>query len=73
MPGGREITGVDVRAAARATGVPLADLVALDAVVGPDDIFASYDELAAACPPAAIGVTPGAHAALFALIFGEFE
>ncbi len=73
MPGGREISGADVRAAATSTGGAAADRDALRAAVGPDDLFASYDELLRACPPSRIGLSPGAHAALFAPLFGEFE
>lgn len=70
MPGGREITGADVRAAARAAG---AEGQALRAAVRPDEVFAGYEELAAAVPPALLGMSPGAHAALFSPLFGEFE
>lgn len=70
MPGGREISGDDVRAAARAVAL---DHDALAAAVGPHDAFGTYEELAAVCPPARLGLTPGAHVALFAPLFGEFE
>jgi hypothetical protein len=70
VPGGREISGADVRAAAAAGG---ADPAALDAAVRPGDAFASYEDLLAACPPERIGLTPGAHAAVLSPLFGEFE
>lgn len=73
MPGGRFITGADVLAAARTAPGARADLAALGAAVRPDDLFAGYEGLRAACPPEALGLTPGAHAALFAPLFGEFE
>lgn len=73
MPGGRWITGTDVRAAARTAPGARPDATALEAAIGPDDLFATYEGLRAACPPAALGMTPGAHAALFAPLFGEFE
>jgi hypothetical protein len=75
VPGGRPISGADVRAAlvhapdhvAEAAGARLA------AAVAEEDVFTSFDALAAACPPARIGLSPGAYAALFAPLFGEFE
>lgn len=74
MPGGREILGSDV-IAAMADGPAAAggDLGALRRAVAPDDAFGSYEELARACPPARIGLSSGAHAALFGPLFGEFE
>jgi len=41
--------------------------------VDPAAVFGDLAELERACPPAAIGVTPGAYATLFAPLFGEFE
>ena len=73
MPGGRDISGRDVRAALRAFGGRAGDEDALRAAVAPDDSFASYEDLVRACPPEAIGLTPGAHAAIFSPLFGEFE
>jgi hypothetical protein len=68
MPGGREITGADVLAALRVAGAPRRD-----APVRPDDVFGSYEDLLRACPPARVGLSPGAHAAALAPLFGEFE
>lgn len=73
MPGGREISGADVLAAARSLPGARVDEEALRALVDPDDRFPSYDALARACPPGRVGLTSGAHAALFAPLFGEFE
>lgn len=73
MPGGREISGRDVLAAVRGPAGEGADLAALRAAVAPDALYRSYEELAAACPPARIGLSPGAHAAAFTPLFGEFE
>lgn len=70
MPGGREITGADVLAAARREA---GAREALHALVRPDDAFADYAQLVAACPPERLGISPGAHAALFTPLFGEFE
>ncbi|WP_217914595.1 hypothetical protein [Miltoncostaea marina] len=69
----RRITGDDVAAALRAPGGERADAAALRRRVAPDDAFGSYEELLRACPPEAIGLSSGAHAALFAVLFGEFE
>jgi hypothetical protein len=57
VPGGRWIT----------------DPAALAAAVRPGDLFGGYEALREACPPERLGLTPGAHAALFAPLFGEFE
>lgn len=73
MPGGREISGRDVLAAVRGAGGRDADLAALREAVAPDAVFASYEDLARACPPERIGLSSGAHAALFGPLFGEFE
>jgi len=35
--------------------------------------FATYDELLRAAPPERVGLSSGAHAALFGPLFGEFE
>ncbi|MCU0306230.1 MAG: hypothetical protein MUE51_00385 [Thermoleophilia bacterium] len=67
------VTGGDVRAALAAFGPPGADVAALDAAVPPEAEFASLDDLARACPPGRIGLRPGAFAALFGPLFGEFE
>ncbi len=72
MPGGRAISGDDVRAVARRLGRGV-DLDALDAAVAPDAEFADLDELARTLAPSRAGLTPGAFAALFAPLFGEFE
>lgn len=69
----RRITGDDVLAALRAPGGEAADAGALRRRVAPGDAFATYEELARACPPEAIGLSSGAHAAVFAPLFGEFE
>lgn len=49
------------------------DVAALKAAVSPDAEFADLAELARALEPARVGLTPGAFAALFAPLFGEFE
>jgi hypothetical protein len=73
MPGGRPISGADVLAVARLAGTPAVDAAALAEAVAPSDEFGSYEDLVAACPPDRVGMAPGAHAALFAPLFGEFE
>lgn len=76
MPGGRAISGADVRAALRgplAAGVTPASTRALCEAVAPEDAFLTLEELRQACPPERIGLAPGAYAALFAPLFGEFE
>jgi hypothetical protein len=73
MPGGREISGADVRAAVRGLPGARVDEEALRALVGPDDRFGSYEALLRACPPERVGLSSGAHAALFVPLFGEFE
>lgn len=73
MPGGRPISGADVLAVARLAGAPALDAAALAGAVRPGDEFSSYEDLVAACPPERIGMAPGAHAALFGPLFGEFE
>ena len=73
MPGGRWIRGADVLAAARTAPAARHDDAALAAAVHPDDLFAGYESLRRACPPERLGLSPGAHAALFAPLFGEFE
>jgi hypothetical protein len=73
MPGGRVITGRDLQAVLREFGPPGADARALRAAVPDEDVVAGYEELARRCPPERMGLTSGAHAALFGPIFGEFE
>ena len=73
MPGGRPIHGADVRAAMAQAARPGADAAALRAAVRDEDVFLTIEELAAACPPERIGLAPGAYAALFGPLFGEFE
>jgi hypothetical protein len=73
MPGGRPIHGADVRAVLHHAARPEADAAALAAAVGEDDVFLTLEELATACPPERIGLAPGAYAALFGPLFGEFE
>jgi len=73
MPGGRPIQGADVRAAMDQAPRPGADVAALRAAVREEDVFLSFEELAAACPPERIGLAFGAYAALFGPLFGEFE
>jgi hypothetical protein len=73
MPGGRQISGRDVHAAL-VTALPArGDAPALRAAIAPDAVFESYEALVEACPPERAGLTPGAHAALFGPLFGEFE
>ena len=45
----------------------------LAGILADDDAVGSYEELLARCPPSAIGLSPGAHAALLGPLFGEFE
>jgi hypothetical protein len=73
MPGGRAIHGRDLQAALRSFGPRGADVDALRAAVPDDAAVGSYEELARAAPPELLGLSSGAHAALFAPLFGEFE
>jgi hypothetical protein len=73
VPGGRTISGRDVRAAARHLGGRGVDVAAVEAAVEADAEFRDLAELARALPPARVGLTPGAFAALFSPLFGEFE
>lgn len=73
MPGGRPIAGRDVHAALRHAGAPRGAEVAVVREIPPDRLFDSYDDLRAAVPPERLGLTSGAHAALFGPLFGEFE
>ncbi len=73
MPGGRSITGRDVHALARQLGADVVDPHAVEAWIAADAVFGDLADLWRACPPERIGLTPGAYAALFAQLFGEFE
>ena len=73
MPGGRTITARDVIAAMERFGGGRGDLDALRRAVPPGRRFRSYEELARAAPPERVGLTLGAHRAVFAPLFGEFE
>jgi hypothetical protein len=73
MPGGRPILGRDLQAALRAFGPEGADAAALRAAVPDGAAVASYEELVRRAPPDALGISSGAHAALFGPLFGEFE
>lgn len=73
MPGGRQITGRDVIATMARFSAGRGDEAALRAAVSPWHTFSSYEELARAAPPERVGLTSGAHAALFGPLFGEFE
>lgn len=73
MPGGRPITGLDVHAAARRLGGGVVDSSTVERWIAADAAFEDLDDLARACPPERIGLTPGAYAALFGPLFGEFE
>jgi hypothetical protein len=75
MPGGRPISGRDLQAALRRFGPPRpeAAAAALRAAIPDDAPVGSYEDLARAAPPERLGLTSGAHAALFGPLFGEFE
>jgi hypothetical protein len=73
MPGGRLIHGRDLQAALRSFGPEGADVEALREAIPDDVAVGSYEELARAAPPERLGLTSGAHAALFGPLFGEFE
>ena len=73
MPGGRAITGRDVHALARHLGGGAIEPDLVEEWIAADSEFADLDELTRACPPERIGLSPGAFAALFAPLFGEFE
>lgn len=69
----RPVRGTDVIAACAAFPGHAGLRGAVGAHVDPAAVFADLAELERACPPEAIGVTPGAYATLFAPLFGEFE
>ena len=69
----RPVRGADVLAALDGFPGIAANREAAAARIRPDAVFDGLEELARACPPEAIGVTPGAYATLFAPLFGEFE
>jgi hypothetical protein len=73
MPGGRPIAGRDVHAALRHAGAPGGAEEAVRREIPPGRLFQSYEELLAAAPPERLGISSGAHAALFGPLFGEFE
>ncbi|MGD9696384.1 MAG: hypothetical protein AB7V42_12090 [Thermoleophilia bacterium] len=69
MPGGRPISGDDVRAALRAPTVPIGAWEP----IAPGEVFESYEDLRRRFPPARLGISSGVHAALLGPLFGEFE
>lgn len=73
MDAGGPIAGRDLRAALARFGPADADTTAFAGLVAADDMFWTFDDLRAACPPEGIGLTPGRFAALFEPLFGEFE
>jgi hypothetical protein len=73
MPGGRPILGRDLQAALRSFGPEGGDAAALREAIPDDAAVGSYEELTRAAPPERLGLTSGAHAALFGPLFGEFE
>lgn len=72
MPGHRLISARDVVAAMERFGGGRGDLDALRRAVARRR-FGSYEELRAAAPPERVGLSLGAHHALFGPLFGEFE
>lgn len=70
---GDGVMGRDVLASLDVFGPPGPGVTGMAARVHPDARFASLDDLARACPPAAAGLRPGVFIALFAPLFGEFE
>jgi hypothetical protein len=73
MPGHRPIRGADLHAQLRRFGPEGIDPELFEGWVDEGEVFTSLEELEAACPPERVGLTPGAFAALFAHLFGEFE
>lgn len=73
MPGHRWISSRDVIAAMERFGGGRGDAEALRRAMGSGRRFGSYEELRRAVPPERIGLTLGAHRALFGPLFGEFE
>ena len=73
MQWGRAISGRDVHAMARQLGADVVDPDVVEAWIAADAVFDDLAELQRARPPERIGLTPGAYAALFAPLFGEFE
>jgi hypothetical protein len=73
VPGGRAILGRDLRAALLAFGGGAGDPEALRAAVPDDAPVGSYEELVRRAPAERLGLSSGAHAAVFGPLFGEFE
>ena len=73
MSGSRSIHGADVFAALQRFGDGEADLKMARTLIGPGDVFHSFEELTHACPPERIGLRPGRFAWLLEPLFGEFE
>jgi hypothetical protein len=73
MPGGRSISSRDVVAAMERFGGGRGDAEELRRALGPGRRFGSYEERRRAVPPERIGLTLGAHRALFGPLVGEFE
>jgi hypothetical protein len=45
----------------------------LAGLLGDDEAVGSYEDLMRRCPPDALGISAGAHAAALGPLFGEFE
>ena len=73
MFGSREIHGADVLAAMKRFGAGDVDLDVARELIGPGDVFDSFEQLVRACPPEKIGLVPGRFAWLLEPLFGEFE
>lgn len=61
-----------MRAALARFGPPGAE-ARVPALLGADEEVAGYADLLRRCPPEALGISAGAHAAVLGPLFGEFE
>lgn len=67
-----DVMGCDVRAALARVGDGAA-AGRLAPLLADHDTVGSYEDLLRRCPPEALGISPGAHAAALGPLFGEFE
>lgn len=69
MPG---VHGDDVQAALALSGAEGA-AARVPGLLGDHRVVTDYEDLLRRCPPEALGISPGAHAAVLGPLFGEFE
>ena len=69
----RPLTGADVIARARVSGIGTEAMRTIAAAIAPGDEFADAAALARVIAPARLGLTPGRWNHVFGPLFGEFE